>query len=244
LQFFGAHALLTGAKAFAAFLAPLRKTRWFVYAKRPFAGPKTVLAYLSRYTHRVAISNRRLIALNERSVTFKVKDYRIEVCGSFYRYDRSCVSSYRPITQSGPHSGCACNDRLLRDDEYSNRAEHCGAVALWRCDDHRGLRCRRGWRQRHLAVPGRYPFKMIGTVAGPGGGVDKISASGPVYKLASVADFPGRYTQSTGKAGFSSSGSSDLWLENGSGVIIHLQGTSTGAMLTLGKDEIFIRMAQ
>jgi Putative transposase len=51
LQFFGAHAHLTAAKAFAAFLAPLRKTRWFVYAKRPFAGPKTVLAYLSRYTH-------------------------------------------------------------------------------------------------------------------------------------------------------------------------------------------------
>jgi hypothetical protein len=63
LRFFGAHAHLTAAKAFAAFLAPLRKTRWFVYAKRPFAGPKTVLAYLSRYTHRVAISNRRLIAL-------------------------------------------------------------------------------------------------------------------------------------------------------------------------------------
>ncbi len=78
LQFFGAHAHLTAATAFTAFLAPLRKTRWFVYAKRPFAGPKTVLAYLSRYTHRVAISNRRLIALNERSVTFKVKDYRIE----------------------------------------------------------------------------------------------------------------------------------------------------------------------
>jgi hypothetical protein len=78
LQFFGAHAHLADAKAFAAFLASLRKTRWFVYAKRPFAGPKTVLAYLSRYTHRVAISNRRLIALDERSVTFKVKDYRIE----------------------------------------------------------------------------------------------------------------------------------------------------------------------
>jgi hypothetical protein len=70
LQFFGAHAHLTAAKAFAAFLAPLRKTRWFVYAKHPFAGPKAVLAYLSRYTHRIAISNRRLIALNERSVTF------------------------------------------------------------------------------------------------------------------------------------------------------------------------------
>ena len=78
LQFFGAHAHLADAKAFAAFLASLRKTRWFVYAKRPFAGPKTVLAYLSRYTHRVAISNRRLIVLDERSVTFKVKDYRIE----------------------------------------------------------------------------------------------------------------------------------------------------------------------
>jgi len=83
LQFFGAHAHLTATKAFAAFLAPLRKTRWFVYAKRPFAGPKAVLAYLSRYTHRVAISNRRLIALNGRSITFKVKDYRIEGPGRY-----------------------------------------------------------------------------------------------------------------------------------------------------------------
>ena len=83
LQFFGAHAHLADAKAFAAFLASLRKTRWFVYAKRPFAGPKTVLAYLSRYTHRVAISNRRLIALDERSVTFKVNDYRIEGPGRY-----------------------------------------------------------------------------------------------------------------------------------------------------------------
>jgi len=96
-----------------------------------------------------------------------------------------------------------------------------------------------------LEYQGRnYPFKVLGTVAGPGGGVEKISASGPVYKLANVADSAGRYTQSTGKAGFSSSGSSDLWLENSSGVIMHLQGTSSGATLTLGKDEIFIRMAQ
>jgi hypothetical protein len=96
-----------------------------------------------------------------------------------------------------------------------------------------------------LQYQGRtYPFKVVGTVAGPGGGVEKITASGPVYKLASVADFPGRYTQSTGKAGFSSSGSSDLWLENNAGVIMHLQGTSSGAMLTLGKEEIYIRMAQ
>jgi Putative transposase len=83
LQFFGVHAHLADAKAFATFLAPLRNKRWFVYAKRPFAGPKAVLAYLSRYTHRVAISNRRLIALNERRVTFKVKDYRIEGPGRY-----------------------------------------------------------------------------------------------------------------------------------------------------------------
>jgi hypothetical protein len=96
-----------------------------------------------------------------------------------------------------------------------------------------------------LEYQGRsYPFKVLGSVVGPGGGVEKISASGPVYKLTSVADFAGRYTQSTGKSGLSTSSSSDLWLENSAGVIMHLEGTSTGAMLTLGKDEIFVRMAQ
>jgi hypothetical protein len=78
LQFFGDRAHLADPRAFAAFLKPLRKTKWFVYAKRPFAGPEAVLAYLSRYTHRVAISNRRLIAADADSVTFKVKDYRID----------------------------------------------------------------------------------------------------------------------------------------------------------------------
>jgi hypothetical protein len=77
LTFHGAHAALVNTKAFAAYLAPLKRTRWYVYAKRPLAGPKAVLAYLSRYTHRVAISNRRLIAADARTVTFKVKDYRI-----------------------------------------------------------------------------------------------------------------------------------------------------------------------
>jgi hypothetical protein len=78
LTFFGDHAGLADADAFAAFLAPLRKTKWFVYSKRPFAGPKAVLAYLSRYTHRVAISNHRLIAVDDRTVTFTWKDHRIE----------------------------------------------------------------------------------------------------------------------------------------------------------------------
>jgi len=76
LRFFGAHADLADAKAFAAFLAPLRKTKWFVYAKRPFAGPEAVLAYLARYTHRVAISNSRLVGYGEAGVTFRYKDYR------------------------------------------------------------------------------------------------------------------------------------------------------------------------
>ena len=76
LQFFGEFTQLADATAFADWLAPMRKCEWVVYAKRPFAGPAAVLAYLSRYTHRVAISNRRLVALNERGVTFRWKDYR------------------------------------------------------------------------------------------------------------------------------------------------------------------------
>jgi hypothetical protein len=78
LQFFGEHTTLADAKAFKAWLAPLRQCEWVVYAKRPFAGPQAVLAYLSRYTHRVAISNGRLIALDEHGVTFKWKDYRVK----------------------------------------------------------------------------------------------------------------------------------------------------------------------
>jgi hypothetical protein len=76
LQFFGDRADLADPKAFARWLAPLRKIEWVVYAKRPFAGPAAVLAYLSRYTHRVAIANSRLVALDERGVTFRWKDYR------------------------------------------------------------------------------------------------------------------------------------------------------------------------
>jgi len=76
LVFFGDLDPLRDPEAFAAYLTPLRKKNWFVYAKRPFAGPEAVLAYLSRYTHRVAISNNRLIALDDRGVSFRVKDYR------------------------------------------------------------------------------------------------------------------------------------------------------------------------
>ena len=76
LAFFGDLVPLADRRALTAALAPLRRTEWVVYAKRPFAGPAAVLAYLSRYTHRVAISNSRLIASDDHSVTFRWKDYR------------------------------------------------------------------------------------------------------------------------------------------------------------------------
>jgi hypothetical protein len=83
LAFFGDHAGLADRAAFDAFLEPLRKSEWVVYAKEPFAGPEAVLAYLSRYTHRVAISNSRLIRAGADSVTFHVKDYRIDGPGRY-----------------------------------------------------------------------------------------------------------------------------------------------------------------
>jgi hypothetical protein len=78
LHFFGDLAHLDDPQAFAAYLAPLRKTEWVVYSKRPFGGPEAVLAYLARYTHRVAIANSRLIAFDGNAVTFTWKDYRAE----------------------------------------------------------------------------------------------------------------------------------------------------------------------
>ena len=76
LLFFGALARLADPNAFAQYLAPSRKVEWVVFSKRPFGGPEAVLAYLSRYTHRIAISNSRLLACDEAGVAFKYKDYR------------------------------------------------------------------------------------------------------------------------------------------------------------------------
>jgi hypothetical protein len=78
LQFFGDHARLADKAAFKAYLAPLRQVDWVVYAKEPFAGPRQVLRYLSRYTHRIAISNRRLLSADQNGVAFRYKDYRVE----------------------------------------------------------------------------------------------------------------------------------------------------------------------
>jgi hypothetical protein len=76
LRFFGEHSHLSERDRFTAYLAPLRGAEWVVYSKRPFGGPEAVLAYLSRYTHRVTIANSRLIALDNASATFRWKDYR------------------------------------------------------------------------------------------------------------------------------------------------------------------------
>ena len=76
LKFYGQQQALANPQAFAAWLKPLREIEWVVYAKRPFAGPESALAYLARYTHRVAIANSRLLALDEKGVTFRWKDYR------------------------------------------------------------------------------------------------------------------------------------------------------------------------
>jgi hypothetical protein len=94
LEFFGPHAALADKAAFKAYLEPLYGTNWHVYAKRPFAGPEQVLAYLARYTHRVAISNKRLVGIDENGVTFTYKDYRIEGTG---RYKTMTVAPFEFI---------------------------------------------------------------------------------------------------------------------------------------------------
>jgi hypothetical protein len=83
LRFFADYRALADRTAFGDYLEPLRKAEWVVYAKEPFGGPEAVLAYLSRYTHRVAISNHRLLEANQSGVTFKYKDYRIDGPGRY-----------------------------------------------------------------------------------------------------------------------------------------------------------------
>ncbi len=76
LRFFGGYRRLVDGQTFVRYLSPLRKVDWVVYAKPPFAGPDAVLTYLARYTHRIAISNQRLVAIDDTGVSFRWKDYR------------------------------------------------------------------------------------------------------------------------------------------------------------------------
>jgi hypothetical protein len=129
LSFFGELAHLVEAQSFATYLAPLRKAEWVVYAKRPFGGPEAVLAYLSRYTHRVAIANSRLIACGERGVTFKWKDYRVTgrdrskqmTLGTFEFIRRFLVHvlprGFHRIRHYGLFAKGACADNIARAHE-------------------------------------------------------------------------------------------------------------------------------
>ena len=95
-----------------------------------------------------------------------------------------------------------------------------------------------------LAFRGKtYPFKIVGTVVGPGA-VEKLDVAGEVYKLDDVKAFSGVWTQGTGGVGLETSGKGDLWLENKSGAVMHLTGTQTGASLSLGRDEILIELGK
>ncbi len=88
-----------------------------------------------------------------------------------------------------------------------------------------------------------YPFKLVGTVIGPGS-VSKLDVAGDVYKLDDVSQFPGPYIQGTGAIGLETSGTGDLWLQNKAGVVMHLTGTQEGVTLSLGRDEIVIVMGK
>jgi hypothetical protein len=88
---------------------------------------------------------------------------------------------------------------------------------------------------------GTYPFTLVGAVVGPGG-AERVTAAGEVYKLTNLEDFNGRYTQSSGAAGLSRGGAGELWLENNAGVIMHLYSQTQGVLLSLGKEEIVVRL--
>ena len=138
LQFFGNHAPLADPHAFAAYLAPLRKSEWVVYSKRPFGGPQAVLAYLSRYTHRVAIANSRLIACDGNGVTFKWKDYRIEGRDRYktmtlatHEFIRRFLIHVLPrgfhrIRHYGLFARPACADNIARARELLGASKHQG----------------------------------------------------------------------------------------------------------------------
>ena len=113
LKFHGSHAGLADKGRFERFLKRLKRRDWVVYAKEPFGGPESVLAYLSRYTHRVAISNHRLIKIDEKGVTFKYKDYRIEGSGRYktmtlatHEFIRRFLMHVLPSWRSRASLGC------------------------------------------------------------------------------------------------------------------------------------------
>ena len=124
LQFFGQHSQLAERAAFIALLAPLRKIRWYVYGKRPFAGPEAVLAYLARYTHRVAIANSRLIAFDKNTVSFKYKDYRLEGPDRYKTMTLATRRVHPPLPHPRPAQGLAPHPPLRPVRQGRLRRQH------------------------------------------------------------------------------------------------------------------------
>ena len=156
LKFFGVHARLDNIRAFKAYLAPLRKIDWVVYAKRPFGGPRAVLAYLSRYTHRVAISNRRLIAADHTGVTFRWKNYRIEGPGRYQTMTLSTHEFIRRFLNARAARGLPPHPALRTAGQWQPRRQHrAGARAARRAGPLRTagyLRGPSGRRTPHVAA--------------------------------------------------------------------------------------------
>ncbi len=182
LAFFGSLAPLAERRAFQRHLSPVRNKRWVVYAKPPFAGPEAVLAYLSRYTHRVAISNRRLLAFDETGVTFRYKDYRREAADrqrtmtlspdefirrfllhvlpkGFHRIATTASSpalATRPTSRGpGNCSPCQRRRRSRKPRRHRIRVRHVrAAVAEWSSSRSSAVPLGRARRHRRLPVPG------------------------------------------------------------------------------------------
>ncbi len=166
LDFFNDLALLADATAFATHLEPLKAKRWHVYAKRPFGGPQAVLAYLARYTHRVAISNRRLIKADASSVTFKVKDYRIDGPG---RYKTMTVHrpSIRPMTTSAARPSATLQPtrrQCIRAAARAAAPASSSSIQSRACvrrgrNHHRQRSCIRGWTRHDRSARRRSPLR-------------------------------------------------------------------------------------
>ena len=129
MKFFGQYTELVDARAFARWLAPVRKCEWVVYAKRPFAGPQAVLASLSSYTHRVAIANSRLISLDERGITFRCKDFDavifpIQRIMNLSNLPTDCLQAHKNNKARPCEAGLSNGFHWCRRDESNTRPSH------------------------------------------------------------------------------------------------------------------------
>jgi hypothetical protein len=185
LVFFGDHARLTGIGAFTAWLAPFRKSEWVVYAKPPFGGPEAVLAYLSRYTHHVAISNSRLVSADAATVAFRWKDYRIKqgdrqkvmrlATGEFIRrFLIHVLPPSRPIALQSPAG--------QRTASTASGITACWPALPARPTSRRSATCsgRLSARPRRRPRPGssRSPCANLAPAVGPRCGSSRSSAAG------------------------------------------------------------------